>query len=718
MRSFIQFLQRFITDTHVFFTLKVTCALAVLLLPGIYLGMVKETVAMSLGLVAGAIAEPDDSWLGRFKSLLLTLICFWIATLSVQLLYPYPWIFAFGLFASTWFFVMLGSLGKRYATISFGSLLVAVYSMMGAAQAPDIWFQPVWLCTGALWYGFVSLCWFRFTPNKPLREQLSQTCFALGRYCTQKAFLFPSNADEQTEIHQRLAILNIDCITSISLCQEMLNRRQNSFGTDELHTLRALHILTEQIHERITSSHYLYNRLKEDVHRHLVLDGFREVMRQLGTAIQQLGYNVLMNKPSQLPPGLAWSIQALSDQLQLSDEKIPFSAHTINALQYLQRNLQRVVDMLSNVDEVIKHPNEQPHSVCAAPASLTLPEAILKIRQHLSLKSPLFRHGCRMSCILVIGYLILETFAMKQGFWIVLTCLFVCQSSYTATRRRLVQRILGTCSGLLLSSPLLWLAPSPSIQLILMAIAAILFFGQVRSNYSLAVVFITLYAMTAFGLLGVAEENIMLPRFIDTLIGSALSFAAVSLMWPEWQYQRIPELLSRAVHANKQYLQALIASLQAPAHTEPYDQKRIAAHAADSALAQAWMNMQSDPKEQRRYTHLCAALIYRNHSLLSYVSALGIHSDLHGSLLDNKLVHYAEDVFQALDEAAQALQGQKINTPFALTTIDKNQLQPWTCPDHRQGIIQQEMRYIGIMTSEILKLSRLLRPLIQTRHRN
>lgn len=716
MRSFVQFLQRFVTDTHVFFSLKVTCALVLLLIPGIYFGMVKETVAMSLGLVAGAIAEPDDSWIGRVKSLLLTLLCFWIATLSVQLLYPFPVPFAIGLGCSTIFFVMLSALGKRYATISFGSLLVAVYSMMGASQAPDIWFQPVWLCTGALWYGFVSLCWFRFTPNKPLREQLSQTCFALGRYCTQKAFLFPTDPDEQKVIHQKLAILNIDCITSISQCQEMFARRQHKFGTKELKQLRMVQALTEQIHERITSSHYLYNRLKDDVHRHLILEGFREIMRQLGGAIQQLGYCVLVNKPYQLPNGLAWSIQALNDQLEFSNEKIPFSTHTINALQFLQKNLQQVVDLLGSVNEKLRAADQDASSSPAPDEHLTWTAAIQKIRNHLSLKSPLFRHALRMASILVIGYAILEYFQMKQGFWIVLTCLFVCQSSYTATRRRLVQRIFGTCSGLLLSSPLLWLQPSSTIQLILMAIAAILFFAQVRSNYSLAVVFITLYAMTAFGLLGVPEEHIMLPRFIDTLIGSLLSFAAVSLMWPEWQFQRIPELLARAVHANYEYLKALISVLQMPVHNISFHQKRIAAHAADSALAQAWMNMQTDPKGQRRYIHLCAALIYRNHSLLSYVSALGIHNELKGSLLDNRLVEYSVALFEALDESAKALQGDRIDNPVSLSKLDTAFLKSELSPDQRLGIIQQEMRYIGIMSSEILKLARLLRPLIRKRH--
>lgn len=714
MLAFSRLLQRFITDTHVFFALKVSCALAVVLLPGLYLDMIHETVAMSLGIVAGAIAEPDDSLSGRIKSLLLTLACFWIATLSVQLLFPYPWLFAAGLFCSTWFFIMLGGLGKRYSSISFGSLLVAVYSMMGAAQAPTIWFQPVWLCTGALWYGFISLCWLRATPNKPLREQLAQTCFSLARYCTQKAWLFPSSADEQPSIHQKLAILNVDCMASINLCQEMIARR-TEHPDQELQQLIALQAINEQIHERITSSHYLYNRLKEDVHSNRLLDGFREQLRQLGSAVQQLGYATLMNNHYEVSPGLLWGMQALGDQLQFSHEKTPFSASTVNALRFLQKNLQEIVTLLDHADETINASVKQQNKSHKTNVKSDAISAVQQIWSHLSFKSPLFRHACRMSLCLVTGYGLLALFDIKQGFWVLLTCLFVCQSSYTATRRRLFQRIAGTCCGLLLSLPLLWFSPTPGVQLILMAIAAILFFAQLRSNYSLAVIFITLYAMTAFGLLGVEEKSIILPRFVDTLLGSILSFGAVTLLWPEWQFQRIPELLAKATRCNSEYMKAIVSALQTSNQDSSFNQKRIAAHHADSALAQAWVNMQTDPKQQRRYTKLCAALIYRNHSLLSYVSALGIHQELHGSLFEPQLIRYADFLFQALEESVTALSGKNNDSPIDLSSLSiMPSIDTEANADQRAGLIQQEMNLIGIMTGEILKLSRLLRPLIQS----
>ena len=154
---------------------------------------------------------------------------------------------------------------------------------------------------------------------------------------------------------------------------------------------------------------------------------------------------------------------------------------------------------------------------------------------------------------MVCAYALLQLFHIQQGFWVLLTCLFVCQSSYTATRRRLFERIGGTLIGLLLGIPLLWLAPSTNGQLLVLLAAAVAFFAQLRSNYSAAVTFITLYALTAFGLLGLGGSTILLPRLVDTLIGSLLSFAVVSLLWPDWQSRRLPGLLAQSLQANRHY---------------------------------------------------------------------------------------------------------------------------------------------------------------------
>ena len=72
-------------------------------------------------MVAAALTDLDDRLAGRLRNLIITLFCFFIASASVELLFPWPWLFAIGLTLSTSGFILLGGLGQRYATIAFGA---------------------------------------------------------------------------------------------------------------------------------------------------------------------------------------------------------------------------------------------------------------------------------------------------------------------------------------------------------------------------------------------------------------------------------------------------------------------------------------------------------------------------------------------------------------------------------------------------------------------
>ncbi len=51
----------------------------------------------------------------------------------------------------------LGGLGQRYATIAFGALLIAIYTMLGVSLYDQWYQQPVLLLLGAIWYNLLTL---------------------------------------------------------------------------------------------------------------------------------------------------------------------------------------------------------------------------------------------------------------------------------------------------------------------------------------------------------------------------------------------------------------------------------------------------------------------------------------------------------------------------------------------------------------------------------
>ncbi|MGS3136841.1 YccS family putative transporter [Aeromonas sanarellii] len=698
--DFSSLLRRLLTDSHIYFALKVLLAILGLLAFALATGDIQLTVLLSLGVVAGAIAETDDSLWGRIKNLAMTLVCFLFASLCVQYLFPTPWLFALGLAGSTFLFVMVGALGQRYATISFGSLLIAIYTMLGAAKAPDLFYQPLALGAGALWYGLVSLVWLWLLPYKTLHEQLAQSYFALARYLQEKSRFFPADEHGAQAIRHNLAQLNINLVNALNQAKTALNARLHAPGrhgvAPELAGLLRLYLLALEIQERATSSHYPYSKLEAELKQGIVLDGFQEVLSQLADACQQLGYAILVHKPYTHHKRIHWTLEALGDQLEFTHLKQHYPKTLLTPMKFLRRNLASINQLLQSAEE-LQNPAAPPTSLPPLARPVALPLLAL-VRQHLTPNSMVFRHALRLSLGLVVGYGILQAFSLDKGYWILLTVLFVCQPSYSATRRRLVQRMLGTFAGILIGVPVLWLFPELHLQLGIMGLAAFLFFTQVRSNYSAAVCFITLYVLMAFNLLDGIGFAILGPRLLDTLLGCLLSYALVAWLWPDWQYKRLPTLIANSLSANAKYLSAVLASLHRQRDESlDYRVARKCAHLADSELAMAWQSMLVEPSKRRRFLDLCFTLTWRNHALLSYISALGAHRDKLEPI--EGLEEISRHISQTLEQAAGHLAGEM---PIPLAGAC-----PAIAPEssEEQLMLSQQLTLISQLADELLMLA-------------
>ena len=99
-----------------------------------FLGYQLATIPLTLGVVAAGLSDIDDRFSVRLMNLVYTYIGFFVTAISIYFLFPYPILFAIGLIISCIGFILLGSLGRRYATISYGCLVISVYSTRRCAR--------------------------------------------------------------------------------------------------------------------------------------------------------------------------------------------------------------------------------------------------------------------------------------------------------------------------------------------------------------------------------------------------------------------------------------------------------------------------------------------------------------------------------------------------------------------------------------------------------
>ncbi|MDP5291401.1 YccS family putative transporter [Oceanimonas sp. CHS3-5] len=621
-----QWLRRIFTDSHFFFALKVLLAMASLLLAGWWLEQVPAAVTLCLGAMAGALSETDQPPARRLGQMLLGLVCFFVAITGVTALIDSPWLFGPVLVITTFGLILAGAWGQAAGKLGFGTLLVSIYAMQGHADSPGFWYQPLLLTAGAAWYGLCSWLVLLAWPYKPVHEQLAQCYFALSRYLLAKSRFFDSPEELHRGLRHELAQLNIQLVNSLELSKQILNRRLSGNTKDpELARLLELHLLVQSMHERAASSHYSYRQLNHALDKAEVLAGYQVLLEELGEACYRLGLAILTHHPYRPGRRIAWELSALRDQLDYSHLRRHYSPELMSPLRFLTRNMEHVHRALLQAERLTADDGHQA-AVSQAELARPAPQGVgERLRALLTPNAILFRHGVRLSVCFALGYGLITALELERGYWILLTILFVCQPSFSATRQRLTERTIGTLAGIAAGAPLLWLFPSVESQLVILLLCAFVFFTQVRVHYSWAVCFITLFVLLAFNLHGAGQAPVLLPRLLDTLAGCALAFVTVWCIWPDWQRRHLPRLLADAMEANAAYLNAISHQDGLQDHeTLPYRIARKRAHLADNQLAQAWQNIRVEPVSTH-WLNLCFEIAYRNHALLSYLSALGVH---------------------------------------------------------------------------------------------
>ena len=656
-----------------------------------WLGEVKLTIPLTLGVVAGALADLDDRLAGRLRNLVITLICFFIASASVELLFPWPWLFAIGLLLSTSCFILLGGLGQRYATIAFGALLIAIYTMLGVLLYDQWYQQPVLLLIGAIWYNLLTLAGHLIFPIRPLQDNLARSYEQLAHYLELKSRLFdPDIEDESQAPLYDVALANGQLVTTLNQTKaSLLTRLRGDRG--QRGTRRTLHyyFVAQDIHERASSSHVQYSALREKFRYSDVMFRFQRLLSMQSQACQQLSRSILLRTPYQHDPRFerAFShLDAALDRVQASGT----SAEQMKALGFLLNNLRAIDAQLASIEseQALAQPGNEAENQLADDSMHGFSDIWLRLSRHFSPESALFRHAVRMSVVLCVGYAFIQITGMHHGYWILLTSLFVCQPNYNATRHRLALRILGTLAGVALGLPILYFVPSVEGQLILIVITGVLFFAFRNVQYAHATMFITLLVLLCFNLLGEGFE-VALPRVIDTLIGCAIAWAAVSFIWPDWRFRNLPRVLAQAVNANCRYLDAILEQYhQGRDNRLAYRIARRDAHNRDAELASVVSNMTREPRATAEIREVAFRLLCLNHTFTSYISALGAHRErlTNPAILDllDDAVCYVDDalhqrpadeprVEQALNELAQRIShlepGTESKAPLVLQQI-------------------------------------------------
>lgn len=685
------------------------------------------TIPLTLGVVAAAISNIDDRFSVHLRNLFYTYIGFFIAASSVQLLFPYPWLFSLGLIASCIVLILLGSLGSRYATISYGALVVAVYAMLGV-NLFDYWYQqPLYLVLGSMWYGLLTSISYLVFPVRKLQDNLTDCYDRLGSFLEAKSNLFDADLDNR-EFEQaliELSLVNSKLVATLNTTKSsLLTRLKGDRGQKDTRRSLQYYFVAQDIHERGDSAHIDYQTLAREFRYSDILFRFQRLLSHQSRACIELAKCIRLHRPYQHNPHFARAFDRLkqSIQAQMVQQRDPMH---LNALRLILANLKEIDAQLANMQTERLFLQKETQQASGQPADIErygmdekysddqlrddslqgLDDIWQRVKQNLSPESVLFRHAIRLSLVLLMGYVFIQWTGLNHGYWILMTVLFVSQPNFNATKRRLKLRISGTLAGVLIGLPVLYFIPSIEGQLIILIIAGVLFFELRSRQYAQATAFITLLALISFNLDG-SGFDAAVPRIVDTIIGCLFAWIGVSFIWPDWKFRRLPRMINSALSSQCEYLAEVIQHYHVgKSNAMNYRIKRRIAHNADAEIASFISTLATEPDQDAMQVSQYFRFLCLNHTFLSYISALGAHRE---KLSDPEVLGLLDQLMNKVEGALLHAQAAPVELQQASNLL-KARLQHLDVEvGSKEQLVLQQIRLISHILPELSTLKQSL----------
>ena len=409
----------------------------------------------------------------------------------------------------------------------------------------------------------------------------------------------------------------------------------------------------QDIHERANSTHFDYRQIAEQLKNTDLIFRIQRLLELQAQACHDITACLRQNTPYHYNIRVEKALMGTIQSLELYSKEHTNQNNVLLALQTLIDNLQSINWQLRQLEQETSE-NEQTAQIHTEQIT-GLKNILSVIGSNFTFESPLFRHAVRLSIVVFLCCAIVEFFQFNLGYWILLTAVFVCQPNYSATKVRLRQRIIGTILGVIIGSLLPYLNPTLEMKLGLMVVTSTLFFFFRSNNYSFSTFFITLQVLISFDVMGFDTQSALFPRLIDTVLGSAIAWFAVSYLWPDWKYLQLDKVSRQAIQSDAQYFLHIISQLQfGKSDNLKYRIARRNAHQYAAALSTTLSNMNNEPKKYQAYLQEGFDLLKMNYSLLSYISALGAYRNKMAQL--QQTTEFLSDFYPVAKKVLYALE--------------------------------------------------------------
>lgn len=677
-------------------------------------------MTVCIGALCTALMDMPSPLRHKFNEMSASVLLCSAVTLLISLCAPFYWLLMTTLVLISFMACMMVVYGKKSMPLQLATLFIMTMSMEHTMTVAQSFIHTAWFTLGAVAYLAYAMA-ISWTLRHRIKQQvLAEALFELAHYIDIKADFYDMRYNLNEQFNKLVRQQSVLADRQQASRDLILRAHLNAKDAIVVQT----HVCMLDLYELVLSTHTDYAQLRTHLADTPVMQTLHDLAYKCARDIESVAYDVTRKKASYPEISYTPELDAIEAELSALQQRIAGGKPEHEALAVLraQRNkIRAIIKMIGELHAASQKAYDSTPFWADADMGPFLSQQKYELRMilsHLRMDSPIFRFSLRVAMAICVGLAVAALLPYAaHSYWIVLTIVIILKPSFSMTKQRRTDRIIGTVIGCLITAVVLHFADHIAVILGVLVLATVATPTFIYLRYRYAATAVSIMILLQMHLIAPGNNELIMERLIDTFIGAAVA-TAFSFVLANWEYQSVPRLLREVLAVNLRYMQASFDLLQGKGKDDfayRIERKRLMDSLA--ALSSALVRMLDEPASKRRAVEDINLFIVQNYLLVAHVAALRAIVRRHASELPlaalNAKLGVSHDqvvaiLARALDPQGNVPAATPVPAPAAASDAapaiaDGVDWPGWPLVQRRIGLLQADAQKIIGYSQAVLK---------------
>jgi uncharacterized membrane protein YccC len=657
-------------------------------------------IAVAMGALCTSLMDLPSPLRHKFNEMLAGVLLCSVVALLVSLSSQVEWLLFSVIVLVSFLASMMVVYGKKAMPLQFAAL----FAMMLASEAPATPLQALrhgalFFAGGAAYMAYAMLVVWML--QRRLKQQvLAEALYELAVYTSIKAGCYDpaNNLPRQME---KLVREQSVLAERQQASRDLILRGKPAPGEE---ILVQVHYAMFDLYELVLSTHTDYVLLRQHFAGSPILPLLGDLVGKAARDFEAVAYAMTRDEPSRSTTDYGDELRALDEVLR----DLPAAeGEGFDAQVALRATVSKIGEVIAMIARLHAASQARHGALSVVPHSDLTPfltqqrYSIGILLSNLRWSSPVFRFALRVAMAISVGLLSARWLPyVSHGYWTALTIAVILKPSFSLTKQRRADRLVGTLIGCMITAVILHFVHTPAILIgfLFVATAAAPAFLSIKYRYT--AIAVSVQALLLIGLTVPVGPSAISERLLDTLLGTLIA-TVFSRVLPNWEYQNLPRLVDAVLDANRKYIDAAADLLLKRTKDDVHyrvSRKRFMDSLA--TLSAALGRMLDEPAAKQRAPDELNRFTVQNYLLVAHMAALRLLLQRYAeSLPSRELEAELERMFAMVRGSLDAVPAATPAFPDGRTSWTERP--GWALLQRRLRLLQQDAAQVALSKAAI-----------------